>query len=49
MTMTGFVAWLAWLFVHVALLAGGLERSLTIRDWVWNLLTRRRGKRIVID
>jgi NADH dehydrogenase len=49
MTMTGFVAWLAWLFVHLALLAGGVERSLTLRDWVWNLLTRRRGKRIVID
>jgi NADH dehydrogenase len=49
MTMTGFVAWLSWLFVHVALLAGGLERSLTIRDWVWNLLTRRRGKRILIE
>ena len=49
MTMTGFMAWLSWLFVHVALLAGGLERSLTIRDWAWNLLTRRRGKRILID
>ena len=48
-TLTGLVAWLSWLFVHVALLAGGLERSLTIRDWAWNLLTRRRGKRIVID
>ena len=49
MTLTGYSAWLAWLFVHLALLAGGVERSLTLRDWVWNLLTRRRGKRIVID
>jgi len=49
MTLKGLFAWLTWLFVHVALLAGGLERSLTIRDWVWNLITRRRGKRIVVD
>src|SRR5262249_19605337 len=47
--LAGFMAWRAWLFVQVALRAGGLERSLTIRDWVWNLLPRRRGKRILID
>jgi len=49
MTLTGFLAWLSWLFVHLGLLAGGVEKSLTLRDWVWNLLTRRRGKRIIIE
>lgn len=49
MTLTGFVAWLSWLFVHLALLAGGVEKSLTLRDWAWNLITRKRGKRIVVE
>ena len=49
MTLTGFIAWLAWLGVHLVLLAGGIERSLTLRDWAWNLLTRKRGKRIVVE
>ena len=49
LTLTGYVAWLSWLFVHLLLLSGGIEKSLTLRDWAWNLLTRRRGKRIVVD
>jgi NADH dehydrogenase len=48
-TLTGFVAWLSWLFVHLALLSGGIERALTLRDWAWNLITRKRGKRIVVE
>ena len=49
LTLTGYLAWLSWLFVHLLLLSGGIEKSLTLRDWAWNLLTRRRGKRIVVD
>jgi NADH dehydrogenase len=49
LTLTGYFAWLSWLFVHLLLLSGGVQKSLTLRDWAWNLLTRRRGKRIVVD
>lgn len=49
LTLSGYLAWLSWLFVHLLLLSGGVEKSLTLRDWAWNLLTRRRGKRIVVD
>lgn len=47
-TMTGRTAWLAWLGVHLALLAGGEEKSATIVDWGWNIATKKRGKRIVL-
>jgi NADH dehydrogenase len=48
-TLTGPIAWLGWLCVHLVLLSGGVERSLTLRDWGWNILTRKRSKRIVVD
>jgi NADH dehydrogenase len=47
-TMTGHAAWLAWLGVHAALLSGGEEKSATIVDWGWNMVTKKRGKRIMI-
>jgi NADH dehydrogenase len=47
-TMTGHAAWLAWLGVHAALLSGGEEKSTTIVDWGWNMVTKKRGKRIVV-
>jgi NADH:ubiquinone reductase (H+-translocating) len=47
-TMTGHAAWLAWLGVHAALLSGGEEKSATIVDWGWNMVTKKRGKRIVV-
>ncbi len=47
-TMTGHAAWLAWLGVHAALLSGGEEKSTTIVDWGWNVVTKKRGKRIMV-
>jgi NADH dehydrogenase len=48
-TMTGHAAWLAWLGVHLMLLSGGQEKSLTFLDWGWSLLRDKRGKRIEIE
>jgi len=48
-TMTGTPAWLAWLGVHLALLNGAEEKTATFVDWGWNILTRKRGKRIVVS
>ena len=48
-TMTGHAAWLAWLGVHLMLLSGGKEKSVTFVDWGWNVLTKGRGKRIVLE
>jgi NADH dehydrogenase len=46
--MTGHLAWLAWLGVHLALLNGAEEKAGIFVDWGWNLLTHKRGKRITL-
>ncbi|XHR30069.1 MAG: NAD(P)/FAD-dependent oxidoreductase [Chthoniobacteraceae bacterium] len=48
-TLTGRVAWLAWLGVHLALLNGSEEKTSTFVEWGWNLLTHKRGKRIILS
>lgn len=47
--LTGRVAWLAWLGVHLSLLSGAEEKTSVFVDWGWNVLTRRRGKRMVLS
>src|SRR5215510_11692016 len=48
-TMTGHLAWLAWLGVHVSLLNGAEQKASVFVDWGWTLLTHKRGKRIVLS
>lgn len=48
-TLTGRVAWLAWLGVHLSLLSSAEEQTSVFIDWGWNLLTRKRGKRILLS
>jgi NADH:ubiquinone reductase (H+-translocating) len=48
-TMTGTVAWLAWLGVHLCLINGSEQKTATFVDWGWNVLTRKRGKRIILS
>lgn len=46
----GTAAWLAWLGLHVAYLAGGRNRVSVLADWGWNYLTWGAGpRRAVID
>jgi NADH dehydrogenase len=46
----GTIAWLAWLGLHVAYLAGGRNRVSVIADWGWNYLAWGIGpRRAVID
>jgi NADH dehydrogenase len=48
-TLTGRLAWLAWLSVHLALLSGSEEKITTFVDWGWNLLSHKRGHRMMAD
>lgn len=48
-SLTGPVAWLAWLGVHLSLLSGAEEKTSVFVDWGWNALTHHRGKRIVLS
>lgn len=47
--LTGLLAWLAWLFVHLMYLAGFDNRILVFFQWVWNYFTYRRGVRLILN
>ena len=48
-TMTGQLAWLAWLGVHLTLLNGVEQKISTFVDWGWTLLTKQHGKRMILS
>jgi NADH:ubiquinone reductase (H+-translocating) len=45
--LSGFVAWLAWLFIHLFFLIGFRNRVLVMFDWAYAYLTFRRGARLI--
>ncbi|MEN9800256.1 MAG: hypothetical protein RL653_3953 [Pseudomonadota bacterium] len=45
--MGGYVAWVAWLFVHVFYLVGFRRRVRVFADWTWSYLFSRRGARLI--
>jgi NADH dehydrogenase len=45
--MTGFIAWLAWLFVHLISLIGFRNRLWVLTEWFWAYLTRERAARLI--
>ena len=47
--LTGTIAWLAWLWLHLFYLLGGRNKIGTMADWTWNYLTFDRGNRHIMD
>ena len=45
--ISGFVAWFAWLAVHIFFLIGFRNRLLVILQWAWAYLTYQRGARLI--
>ena len=45
--LSGFVAWLAWLFIHILFLIGFRNRLLVMINWAWAYLTYERGARLI--
>ncbi|MGA6984782.1 MAG: NAD(P)/FAD-dependent oxidoreductase [Terriglobales bacterium] len=45
--LSGYFAWLAWLFVHVFFLIGFRNRILVMIQWAWSYLTYERGARLI--
>ncbi len=43
----GFVAWFAWLAIHIFYLIGFRNRFFVLAGWAWHYLTFRRGARII--
>ena len=45
--LSGFIAWLAWLFIHVLYLVGFRNRYLVLFNWTWSYLSYGRGARLI--
>ena len=45
--ISGFLAWLAWLFVHILFLIGFRNRLLVMIQWAWSYFTYERGARLI--
>jgi NADH dehydrogenase len=45
--LSGFVAWAAWLLLHIAYLIDFRSRVLVLFDWAWSYVTYRRGSRLI--
>ncbi|WKN46195.1 NAD(P)/FAD-dependent oxidoreductase [Tunicatimonas pelagia] len=46
--MSGLLAWLSWMFVHLMFLVSFRQKLITLGNWVWNYFTYDRGTRLII-
>jgi NADH dehydrogenase len=47
--LTGVLAWLAWLGLHIFFLVGKRNRASVLLNWGWNYVTWDRGPRLIIE
>jgi NADH:quinone reductase (non-electrogenic) len=45
--ISGYIAWLSWLFVHIFFLIGFRNRLLVFIDWAWSYVTYERSARLI--
>lgn len=45
----GFIAWLAWLFIHIYYLIGFRNRFIVFFQWAWSYMTLKRGARLIVN
>jgi|SRR5271165_772160 len=45
--LSGFIAWMAWLFIHILFLIGFRNRLIVMIQWAWSYLTYERGARLI--
>lgn len=45
--ISGYFAWLAWLFVHIFFLIGFRNRIIILIQWAWSYFTYERGARLI--
>jgi NADH dehydrogenase len=47
--LAGFLAWVAWLFVHIYYLSGFKNRLFVLLQWAWSYMTFARGARLITE
>ncbi|HEV2699130.1 MAG TPA: NAD(P)/FAD-dependent oxidoreductase [Terriglobales bacterium] len=45
--ISGYLAWLGWLFVHIFFLIGFRNRLIVLIQWAWSYITYERGARLI--
>lgn len=45
--ISGYIAWLSWLFVHIFFLIGFQNRVMVLMQWAWSYITYERGARLI--
>lgn len=45
--LRGFVAWLAWMFIHILYLVEFEHKVSVLLQWAWSYVTRKRGARLI--
>lgn len=45
--LSGLIAWLAWLGIHIFFLIGFRNRFVVLSEWAWSYLTYERGARLI--
>jgi len=45
--ISGFLAWLSWLFIHIFFLIGFRNRIVVMISWAWSYFTYERGARLI--
>jgi NADH dehydrogenase len=45
--ISGYFAWLAWLFIHIFFLIGFRNRVIVLLQWAWSYFTYERGARLI--
>ncbi len=47
--LSGFIAWLAWCFIHILYLIGFRNRLMVFIQWIWSYIRYRRGARLITE
>ena len=47
--LRGFLAWLAWLVIHIFFLIGFRNRLVVLFEWAWAYFTYQRSARLILD
>ena len=45
--LSGFIAWVAWLLLHIFYLIDFRNRIVVLIDWAWSYFTYQRGSRLI--
>jgi NADH dehydrogenase len=46
--LSGFFAWLSWIFIHIYYLTGFKNKFVVMFQWAWSYFTYRKGSRIIL-